>query len=135
MRGTGCGESGGAATCYTWLADDDRAEEHARETIQMYTRPAGSSNAPMRVADAHIDLGIVHARRGDLDAAVDEGMVAFDIDRRSLTNLTFELDDAAKVDPGQVLIQEWDEKRQQDVDVVISLGAFERMGQDPRNCP
>ncbi|SEN72690.1 helix-turn-helix domain-containing protein [Nonomuraea pusilla] len=76
-----------AATCYTWLADDDRAEEHARETIQMHTRPDGTSNAPMRVADAHIDLGIVHARRGDLDAAVDNGMAAFDIDRRSLTDL------------------------------------------------
>ncbi|NJP90428.1 hypothetical protein HCN51_13360 [Nonomuraea sp. FMUSA5-5] len=76
-----------AATCYTWLADDDRAEEHARETIQMHTRPDGTSNAPMRIADAHIDLGIVHARRGDLDAAVDHGMAAFDIDRRSLTDL------------------------------------------------
>ncbi|MER6510342.1 hypothetical protein ABT158_26210 [Nonomuraea sp. NPDC001636] len=76
-----------AATCYTWLADDDRAEEHARETIQMHTRPDGTFNAPMRVADAHIDLGIVHARRGELDAAVDEGMAAFDIDRRSLTDL------------------------------------------------
>lgn len=76
-----------AATCYTWLADDDRAEEHARETIQMHTRPDGTSNAPMRVADAHIDLGIIHARRGDLDAAVDNGMAAFDIDRRSLTDL------------------------------------------------
>ncbi|MFI9594312.1 hypothetical protein [Nonomuraea sp. NPDC052265] len=76
-----------AATCYTWLADDDRAEEHARETIQMHTRPDGTSNAPMRVADAHIDLGIVHARRGELDAAVDEGLAAFDIDRRSLTDL------------------------------------------------
>ncbi|MBN6058602.1 hypothetical protein JYK22_42180, partial [Nonomuraea sp. RK-328] len=76
-----------AATCYTWLADDDRAEEHARETIQMHTRPDGTSNAPMRVADAHIDLGIVHARRGDLDAAVENGIAAFDIDRRSLTDL------------------------------------------------
>jgi hypothetical protein len=41
----------------------------------------------MRVADAHIDLGIVHARRGDLDAAVEAGMAAFDFDRRSLTDL------------------------------------------------
>ncbi|MBG0826991.1 helix-turn-helix domain-containing protein [Planomonospora sp. ID67723] len=76
-----------AATAYTWLEDNDRAEEHARDTIQMHTRPDGTSNAPMRVADAHIDLGIVHARRGDLDAAVEQGMAAFDIDRRSLTDL------------------------------------------------
>lgn len=40
------------ATSYTW-----RAEEHARETtIQMHTGPDGASNAPMRVADARIDL-------------------------------------------------------------------------------
>ncbi|GGT10928.1 hypothetical protein ACFFV7_03945 [Nonomuraea spiralis] len=86
-----------AATCYTWLADDDRAEEHARETIQMHTRPDGTSNAPMRVADAHIDLGIVHARRGDLDAAVGEGLAAFDIDRRSLTDLVNRAGDLDRV--------------------------------------
>ncbi|MEU1725346.1 hypothetical protein [Nonomuraea sp. NPDC005692] len=86
-----------AATCYTWLADDDRAEEHARETIQMHTRPDGTSNAPMRVADAHIDLGIVHARRGELDAAVEEGIAAFDIDRRSLTDLVNRAGDLDRV--------------------------------------
>ncbi|MEV4744817.1 hypothetical protein AB0K21_00435 [Streptosporangium sp. NPDC049248] len=76
-----------AATAYTWLEDNDRAEEHARETIQMHTRPDGTPIAPMRVADARIDLGIVHARRGNLDAAVEQGMAAFDIDRRSLIDL------------------------------------------------
>ncbi|MFF3445431.1 hypothetical protein [Streptosporangium sp. NPDC002721] len=76
-----------AATAYTWLEDNDRAEEHALETIQMHTRPDGTSNAPMRVADAHIDLGIVHARRGNLDAAVEQGMAAFEIERKSLTDL------------------------------------------------
>ncbi|WP_326636366.1 hypothetical protein OIE67_02885 [Nonomuraea fuscirosea] len=86
-----------AAICYTWLSDDDRAEEHARETIQMHMRPDGTSNAPMRVADAHIDLGIVHARRGDLDAAVDRGLAAFDIDRRSLTDLVHRAGDLDRV--------------------------------------
>ena len=86
-----------AATCYTWLADDDRAEEHARETIHMHARPDGTSNAPMRVADARIDLGIIHARRGDLDAAVGEGMAAFDIDRRSLTDLVNRAGDLDRV--------------------------------------
>ncbi|WP_432927753.1 hypothetical protein ACQPZZ_00125 [Microbispora sp. CA-135349] len=37
-----------AATVYTWLEDNDRAEEHALETIQMHTLPDGTSNAPMR---------------------------------------------------------------------------------------
>ncbi|MEV0419361.1 hypothetical protein [Streptosporangium canum] len=86
-----------AATAYTWLEDNDRAEEHALETIQMHTRPDGTSNAPMRVADAHIDLGIVHARRGDLDAAVEQGMAAFDIDRRSLTDLVHRAGDLDRV--------------------------------------
>ncbi|MGI5161525.1 XRE family transcriptional regulator [Microbispora sp. CA-102843] len=86
-----------AATAYTWLEDNDRAEEHALETIQMHTRPDGTSNAPMRVADAHIDLGIVHARRGDLDAAVEQGMAAFDIERKSLTDLVNRAGDLDRV--------------------------------------
>ncbi|SFK30727.1 hypothetical protein SAMN05216275_1226 [Streptosporangium canum] len=86
-----------AATAYTWLEDNDRAEEHALETIQMHTRPDGTSNAPMRVADARIDLGIVHARRGDLDAAVEQGMAAFDIERRSLTDLVNRAGDLDRV--------------------------------------
>ncbi|SDM38417.1 hypothetical protein SAMN05421874_1665 [Nonomuraea maritima] len=63
----------------------------------MHTRPDGTSNAPMRVADAHIDLGIVHARRGDLDAAVEQGLAAFDIDRRSLTDLVNRAGDLDRV--------------------------------------
>lgn len=51
----------------------------------------------MRVADAHIDLGIVYARRGDLDAAVDQGRAAFDIDRRSLTDLVNRAGDLDRV--------------------------------------
>ncbi|MCW2878332.1 MAG: hypothetical protein JWQ95_2432 [Sphaerisporangium sp.] len=86
-----------AATAYTWLEDNDRAEEHALETIQMHTRPDGTSNAPMRVADAHIDLGIIHARRGDLDAAVEQGLAAFDIERRSLIDLVNRAGDLDRV--------------------------------------
>ena len=47
-----------AATCYTWLGDDEPAEEHAREIIAYHTNPDGSLNAPMRTANAHIDLGL-----------------------------------------------------------------------------
>ena len=39
-----------AATCYTWLGDDEPAEEHAREFIAYHTRLDGSSNAPMGTA-------------------------------------------------------------------------------------
>jgi tetratricopeptide (TPR) repeat protein len=76
-----------AANIYAWQGDADRAEEHAQEIITRHTRPDGTSNAPMRLADARIDLGMVHAHRGDLDAAVGEGLKAFDYDRRSLADL------------------------------------------------
>jgi hypothetical protein len=61
------------ATCYTWLGDDQPAEEHARELIAYHTRPDGSSNAPMRTAMSHIDLGLIRARHGYLDEAVHHG--------------------------------------------------------------
>lgn len=76
-----------AATIYAWQGDDDRAEEHAGEIMSRHTRPDGTTNAPMRTANARIDLGIVHARRGDLDAAVEEGLTAFQYGRKSLTDL------------------------------------------------
>ena len=49
----------------------------------------------MRVAQARIDLGLVAARRGDLDEAVACGDSAFEFDRKSLGDLvsrTGELD-------------------------------------------
>jgi hypothetical protein len=76
-----------AATVHAWLGDDDAAEEHARSIIKRHVRPDGTSKAPMRVANARMDLGLVHARRGDLDAAVAEGLGAFEYDRRSLSDL------------------------------------------------
>jgi DNA-binding transcriptional regulator YiaG len=85
-----------ASTCYAVVGDNSRAEEHAVEVITRHTRPDGSSNAPMRVAQARIDLGIVAARRGDLDEAISYGESAFEFDRKSLADLvsrTCELDD------------------------------------------
>jgi len=76
-----------AATCYTVLADNDRAEEHALEVINHHARPDGTTSAPMRTAQARIDLGIVAARRGDLDQAVHYGETAFEFERKSLTDL------------------------------------------------
>ncbi|MGW4644563.1 hypothetical protein ACWEN6_39035 [Sphaerisporangium sp. NPDC004334] len=86
-----------AATAYTWLEDNDRAEEHALETIQIHTHPDGTSNAPTRVADAHIDLAIIHARRGNLDDAVEQGFASFDIERKSLTSLVNRAGDLDRV--------------------------------------
>jgi len=76
-----------AATCYTWLGDDEPAEEHARELIAFHTQPDGSSNAPMRTAMSHVDLGIIGARHGDLDQAVHHGLTAFSYDRKTEVSL------------------------------------------------
>ena len=76
-----------AATCYTWLGDDEPAEEHARELIAYHTRPDGSTNAPMRTAISHIDLGIIRARHGDLDQAVDHGLTALGYERKTEASL------------------------------------------------
>jgi tetratricopeptide (TPR) repeat protein len=76
-----------AATCYTWLGDDEPAEEHARELIAYHTRPDGSTNAPMRTAISHIDLGIIRARHGHLDQAVDHGLTALCYERKTEVSL------------------------------------------------
>jgi transcriptional regulator with XRE-family HTH domain len=86
-----------AATCYTWLGDDEPAEEHARELIAYHARPDGSSNAPMRTAMSHIDLGLIRARHGDLDEAVDHGLTAFSYDRKTEASLLSHAADLEKL--------------------------------------
>lgn len=85
------------ATIHTWLSDNDRAEEFAQEILDQHTRPDGTTNAPMRTANARMDLAIVHARRGDLDAAVDQGLSAFSFERKSLADLVVRGDDLERV--------------------------------------
>jgi hypothetical protein len=82
-----------AATCYTWLGDDEPAAEHASEIIAYHTRPDGTSNAPMRTANSHIDLGIIHARHGDLDQAVHHGIAAFGFERKTEASLLSRAED------------------------------------------
>ena len=95
-----------AATCYTWLGDDEPAEEHARELIAYHARPDGSSNAPMRTAMSHIDLGLIRARHGDLDQAVHHGLTAFSYDRKTEASL---LSHAADLD--QLLSDRYPDER------------------------
>jgi tetratricopeptide (TPR) repeat protein len=91
-----------AATCYTWLGDDEPAEEHANEVIAYHTQPDGSSNAPMRTANSHMDLAVIHARRGNLDEAVCHGMTALGFERKTEASL---LSRAADLD--QVLCERY----------------------------
>jgi tetratricopeptide (TPR) repeat protein len=76
-----------ASSCFVWLGDNDRTEEHAAEVIAKHARPDGTSNAPMRTAQARMNLGIVAARCGQLDQAVAYGESAFEYERQSLTAL------------------------------------------------
>ena len=85
------------STIHTWLDDNDRAKEHALEVIAKHARPDGTTSAPMRTANAHMDLAIVHARRGDLDAAVDKGLRAFTFERQSLADLVFRAGDLDRI--------------------------------------
>ena len=41
----------------------------------------------MRTAMSHIDLGLIRARHGDLDEAVDHGLTAFSYDRKTEASL------------------------------------------------
>jgi len=41
----------------------------------------------MRTAMSHIDLGIIRARHGDLDQAVEHGLAAFSYDRKTEASL------------------------------------------------
>ena len=95
-----------AATCYTWLGDDEPAEEHARELIAYHSQPDGSSNAPMRSAMSHIDIGIIRARHGDLDEAVHHGVTALSYDRKTEASL---LSHAADLD--QLLSDRYPDER------------------------
>lgn len=74
-------------TCHRLLGNDDQAEMHAREIMRKSTRSDGSLSAPMRHAEATLTLGVVAARRGDLDQAVALGHRALEVDRRSLPSL------------------------------------------------
>lgn len=67
--------------------DDEMAAEYARLVIDNHTRPDGSIASPMRVSEAQLTLATVAARRGELQAAVHEGMSALTAERKSLPSL------------------------------------------------
>jgi transcriptional regulator with XRE-family HTH domain len=58
-----------SATCYAWLGMPGPAEEHAREVI----RQCGDGRWSTRYANAHVDLGLARAHRGEIDGAVEAG--------------------------------------------------------------
>lgn len=76
-----------AMDAYRLAGDDNLAAEYAEQVIQNGTRPDGSENAPMRMAEARLTLAVVAARNGDLERAVVYGLKALSTSRRSLPSL------------------------------------------------
>ena len=62
-----------AMDCYRALEVNNQAETLADEVIHANTDFDGRERAPMRLAEARITLGVIRAREGDLDEAVDPG--------------------------------------------------------------
>lgn len=83
--------------CYRHVGEDDLARVYAEEVIQTGTDFDGTVLRPMRVAEAEITLGVVAARRGDLDAALESGRRALNLGRRSLPSLMMNARELAAV--------------------------------------
>ena len=76
-----------AMDCYRLVGEDRLAEMYAHEVIRSSTGLDGLERKPMRVAEAHVTLGVVSGRLGDLDGAVDQGRRALTSVRKSLPSL------------------------------------------------
>jgi hypothetical protein len=63
------------------------AEAYAREIIRAGTDHDGTERSPMRNAEARVTLGVISARRGDLEGAVTYGRGSLVAARRSLPSL------------------------------------------------
>ncbi|MGV9560915.1 tetratricopeptide repeat protein [Streptomyces sp. NPDC003480] len=76
-----------AMDCYRLLGEDALAETLANEVIRVGTDFDGTEKAPMRTAEARVTLGVVAARQGDLEQAVNYGEWALKGERKSLPSL------------------------------------------------
>jgi hypothetical protein len=73
------------------------AETLASEVIQASTDCDGTVRAPMRQPEARIILGVVAARQGDLEAAINQGERALSASRKSLPSLLMVSRDLTRV--------------------------------------
>ena len=76
-----------AMDCYRLLGEDQLAEAYASEILTTGTDVSGWERSPMRNAEARITLGVVAARRGDIEEAVHQGSTALQGDRKSIPSL------------------------------------------------
>ncbi|GAA0413349.1 hypothetical protein GCM10009530_77400 [Microbispora corallina] len=101
-----------------------------------YHAPVLSGQSASFRLDAPVGGWTVTPKPPTLDPAITYIAFGFTNDNTSgLNRMTFKIDDAARVNPGQVLAYGWDDERQQHIDGVISLKDFERLGQASVNCP
>lgn len=86
--------------CYRHVGEDDLAKVYAEEVIRGGTVD-GTVVKPMRVAEAEITLGVVAARRGDLDGAIQSGRRALSLGRKSLPSLLLHAGELAEAMRGR----------------------------------
>ena len=73
--------------CYRRLGEDRLAENYAEQVLLAGTTFDGVERSPMRNAEARVTLGVVAARQGDVEAAVEHGRQALAGERKSLPSL------------------------------------------------
>jgi len=73
--------------CYRLLGENRLAEVYAHQVIENGTDFDGTERSPMRNAEAHVTLGVLAIRDGDVDQAVDHGERALAGERKSLPSL------------------------------------------------
>jgi tetratricopeptide (TPR) repeat protein len=71
------------ASCYQWLGENDKAEKFANDVLRECDTNGTSPRSPMRLAEVHLTLGLIHAQRGDADAAVQSGLHALTYERKT----------------------------------------------------
>ena len=86
-----------AMDCYRHLGDDRVAESLATEVIDAATDFDGTERAPMRIAEARMTLGVVAARGGELELAIQHGERALSNERKSLPSLIMVSRDLTRV--------------------------------------
>ncbi|MFI9639904.1 XRE family transcriptional regulator [Micromonospora sp. NPDC051925] len=76
-----------AMDCYRLVGDNERAAVYADEVVRSSTHLDGTPRLPMRIAEAQLTRGVLAAREGDVDRAVDWGRRAISGARKSLPSL------------------------------------------------
>lgn len=72
-----------AASCHQWFGDNEEAEKLANQVIRQCEANGTAERSPMRLAEVHITLGLIHASQSDPAGALDHGTQALTYQRKS----------------------------------------------------